>query len=59
MDGGAWWAAVHGVANSQTRLSDFTFTFHFHALEEGWSENLALADANYYILNGQTTRPSE
>ena len=32
MDGGAWWAAVHGVAKSQTRLSDFTFTFHFHAL---------------------------
>ena len=34
MDGGAWWAAVHGVAKSRTRLSDFTFTFHFHALEE-------------------------
>ena len=34
MDGGAWWAAVHGVAKSPTRLSDFTFTFHFHALEE-------------------------
>ena len=34
MDGGAWWAAVHGVAKSWTRLSDFTFTFHFHALEE-------------------------
>ena len=34
MDGGAWWAAVHGVAGSQTRLSDFTFTFHFHALEK-------------------------
>ena len=34
MDGGAWWAAVHGVAASRTRLSDFTFTFHFHALEE-------------------------
>ena len=34
MDGGAWWAAVHGVANSQTRLNDFTFTFHFHALEK-------------------------
>ena len=34
MDGGAWWAAVHGVANSQTRLSDFTFTFDFHALEK-------------------------
>ena len=33
MDGGVWWAAVHGVAKSQTRLSDFTFTFHFHALE--------------------------
>ena len=33
MDGGAWWAAVHGVARSRTRLSDFTFTFHFTALE--------------------------
>ena len=34
MDGGAWWAAVHGVATSQTRLSNFTFTFHFHGLEK-------------------------
>ena len=34
MDGGAWWASVHGVAKSLTRLSDFTFTFHFHALEK-------------------------
>ena len=34
MDGGTWWASVHGVANSRTRLSDFTFTFHFHALEK-------------------------
>ena len=34
MDGGGWWAAVHGVAKSRTRLSDFTFTFHFHALEK-------------------------
>ena len=34
MDGGAWWAAVHRVAKSQIRLSDFTFTFHFHALEK-------------------------
>ena len=34
MDGGAWWAAVHGVARSRTRLSDFTVTFHFHALEK-------------------------
>ena len=32
--GRAWWAAVHGVAKSQTRLSDFSFTFHFHALEK-------------------------
>ena len=34
MDGGAWRAAVHGVAKSRTRLSDFTFTFHFHAAEK-------------------------
>ena len=34
MDGGARWAVVHGVARSQTRLSDFTFTFHFPALEK-------------------------
>ena len=34
MDGGAWWAAVHAVTKSWTRLSDFPFTFHFHALEK-------------------------
>ena len=34
MDGGAWWSAVHGVVKSRTRLSDPTFTFHFHALEK-------------------------
>ena len=34
MDGGAWWAVVCGVAESLTQLSDFTFTFHFHALEK-------------------------
>ena len=34
MDGRAWWAAVHGFARSWTRLSDFTFIFHFHALEK-------------------------
>ena len=34
MDGGAWWAAVRGVARSWTRLNNFTFTFHFHALEK-------------------------
>ena len=39
MDGGAWWAAVHGVATSRTRLSNVTFTFHFHALEEEIGES--------------------
>ena len=34
MDGRAWWASVYGVAQSQTRLSNFPFTFHFHALEK-------------------------
>ena len=34
MDGGAWWAAVHGVNKSRAQLSNFTFTFHFHALEK-------------------------
>ena len=34
MDRGAWWAAVHGITKSQPLLSDFTFTFHFHALEK-------------------------
>ena len=34
MDGGDWWATVHGASKSWTRLSDFTFTFHFHALEK-------------------------
>ena len=34
MGGGSWWAVVHGVTKSQTRLSELTFTFHFHALEK-------------------------
>ena len=34
MDRGAWWAPVHGVTKSWTRLNDFSFTFHFHALEK-------------------------
>ena len=34
MDGGAWWAAIHGVSKSRARLSNFTLTFHFHALEK-------------------------
>ena len=39
MGRGAWWAAVHGVARSWTGLSDFTFTFHFHALEKEMATN--------------------
>ena len=39
MDGGAWWAAVHGVTKSRTRLSKFTFTFHFPALEKEMATN--------------------
>ena len=39
MDGGAWWAAVHGVMKSRTWLSDFTFTFHFHALKKGMASH--------------------
>ena len=42
MDGGAWWAAVHGVAKSRARLSDFTFTFHFHALEKEMATHSSL-----------------
>ena len=34
MDRGAWWAAVHGITKSRARLSDFTFNFHFHAMEK-------------------------
>ena len=43
MDGGAWWAAVHGVAKSRTRLSNITFTFHFHALKEMATHSSVLA----------------
>ena len=50
MDGGTWWAAVHGVAKSRTRLSDFTFTFHFHALEKEIA-------AHSGILAGESQRP--
>ena len=46
MDRGAWWAAVHGVAKSQTRLSDFTFTFHFHALEKEMATHSSVALEN-------------
>ena len=43
-DGGAWWAAIYGVAQSQTRLSDFTFTFHFHALEKEMATHSSVLD---------------
>ena len=55
MYGGAWWAAVYGVAKSQTRLSDFTFTFHFHALEKEMATHssiLALGIPNWQSLVG-------
>ena len=42
MDGGAWKAAVHGVAEGQTRLSDFTFTFRFHAVEKGMATHFSV-----------------
>ena len=42
-DRGAWWAAVHGVAKSQRRLSDFTLTFHFHALEKEMATHSSVA----------------
>ena len=44
MGGGAWWAAVHGVAKSRTRLSDFTFTFHFPALEKEMATHSSVLD---------------
>ena len=43
MGGGAWWATVHGVAKSRTRLSYFTFTFHFHALEKEMATNSSVS----------------
>ena len=42
MGGGVWWAVVHGVVKSRTRLSDFTFTFHFHALEKEMATHSSL-----------------
>ena len=45
MDGGAWWAVVHGVAKSRTRLSDFIFTFHFHALEKAMATHSRVGES--------------
>ena len=44
MDGGAWWAAVHGVVKSRRQLSDFTCTFHFHALEKEMTTHSSVLD---------------
>ena len=44
MDRGSWWAAIHGVAKSLTQLSDFTFTFHFHALEKEMATHSSVLD---------------
>ena len=44
MDGGTWWAAVHGVAKSRARLSDFTFSFHFHTLEKEMATHSSVLD---------------
>ena len=48
MDGGAWKAAVHGVAKSRTRLSNFTFTFHFHALEKKWQPTPVFLSGDFH-----------
>ena len=52
MDGGAWWAAVHGVTKSQTWLNNFTFTFHFHALEK----EMATHSSTYSCLENPRDR---
>ena len=52
MDGGAWWAAVHGVAKSLTQLRDFTFTSHFHALEKEMATHSS-------VLAGRSPRTRE
>ena len=69
MDTGSWWATVHGVAKSWTQLSDFTFTFHFHALEKemathssvlawripGMQEPCGLVYGVYKVIESDTT----
>ena len=52
MDRGAWRAAVHGVAKSQTRLNDFTFTFHFHTLEKEMATHSSVLDWRWGSLVG-------
>ena len=58
MDGGAWWAAVHGVAKSQTRLTDFTFTFHFHSLEREMATHSSVLVWRFPRMEGPGGLPS-
>ena len=58
MDGGAWWAADHGVAKSRTQLSDFTFTFHFHALEKEMATHSSVLAWRIPGTEGPGGRPS-
>ena len=53
LDGGAWWAAVHGVPESWTRLSDFTFTFHFHASQREMAASGPEAYETFPSLEGK------
>ena len=55
MDRGAWWATVHGVAKSQTRLSNFTFTFRFHALEETYGHGERGGEGEMYGKSNMET----
>ena len=54
VDGGAWWAAVHGVPKSPTRLSNFTFTFHFNALEKEMATHSSDGEAWWAAVYGVT-----
>ena len=58
MDGGAWWAAVHGVAKSRTRLSDFTFPFHFHVLEKEMATHSSVLSWRIPGMEGPSGLPS-
>ena len=58
MDGGAWRAAVHEVAKSWTRLSDFTFTFHFHALEKEMETHSSVLAWRIPVTEEPGRRPS-
>ena len=58
MDGGAWWATVHGVAESRTRPSNFTFTFHFHALEKEMATHSSILAQRIPGMGGPGGLPS-